>query len=111
MSRTQHFLDCGCKSCVNQLLVDIEKLEAKNAATKKRIQEMYAGDLSPESRLSGYIVIVKHLQERIANVSNDLNWYQKALEDIVKMKDSTMLRDIIDVVEQALNRPTSTTGA
>jgi len=27
MSRTQHFLDCGCKSCVKQLLKDIEDLE------------------------------------------------------------------------------------
>lgn len=35
MSRTQHFLDCGCQNCVNQLLEDIEKLEAEIAKLRE----------------------------------------------------------------------------
>ena len=34
MSRTQHFLDCGCQNCVDQLLEDISKLEEENADLK-----------------------------------------------------------------------------
>lgn len=35
MSRTKHFLDCHCVSCVNELLVDIEKIEAENEKLKE----------------------------------------------------------------------------
>lgn len=37
MSRTKHFLDCHCRSCVNELLKDIEKLEAENKKLKEKI--------------------------------------------------------------------------
>ena len=34
MSRTKHFLDCHCVSCVNELLRDIETLESENVKLK-----------------------------------------------------------------------------
>jgi len=53
----QHILSCEKHP--------IFKLEAENKRLKERIQKMYCGDLSPESRLNGYAVVVRNLQERL----------------------------------------------
>lgn len=47
-----------CPFCtITQLQAELEKL-------KERIKAMYVGDLSPESRLNGYKIIVKAEQKR-----------------------------------------------
>ena len=43
---------------------DYEKLEAETERLKERIQAMYVGDLSPESRLNGYKVVTEKLTAR-----------------------------------------------
>lgn len=47
MSRTKHFLDCHCQSCVNELLSDIEKFEAENTKLKEEL-EIAKGNLRYE---------------------------------------------------------------
>lgn len=37
MSHTKHFLDCCCRSCVNELLRDIEKLKAEHEKLKEEL--------------------------------------------------------------------------
>ena len=44
MSRQRHFLDCGCQSCVNDLLKDIDRqatqIKAKDKAMRRCIKSM-----------------------------------------------------------------------
>ena len=50
---------------LTELQDKIDRLAAENKRLKERIQKMYCGDLSPESRLNGYAVVVRNLQERL----------------------------------------------
>ena len=56
--------NCWCQDMNPRLEELVEQLQAENDELVKRIQKMYAGDLSPESRLAGYKVIVKATKKR-----------------------------------------------
>jgi hypothetical protein len=57
MSRKQHFLDCGCKKCVNDLLEDIDRLTTEvkagknlwvEAQTRRKFLALEVDDLQAE---------------------------------------------------------------
>lgn len=50
----------------------IELLKEDIRRLENRIRKMYAGSLSPESRLSGYKVVVGELQKRIKQLQAEL---------------------------------------
>lgn len=48
----------------------LERIEKKLAKMEARLGAMYKGDLSPESRLAAYAIIVESLQKRVAVLQN-----------------------------------------
>lgn len=53
-----HRVRFGCEDC------KFLSLQQRLAAAEKRIKDMYIDDLSPESRLAGYVVLVEKLEKR-----------------------------------------------
>ena len=53
-----------------------DELVDKNIRLKARIQKMCAGDLGPESRLSGYAVVTKNQRKTIAALEAELAAYR-----------------------------------
>ena len=70
---------CTTKADTKEIL----KLQAQATALEARLKNMYAGDLSPESRLAGYSVIVEAIKKKQNQLQAALAEKTEALEGIV----------------------------
>lgn len=58
-------------------------------AQQQRIKKMYAGDLSPESRLNGYKVVTAKLQERIEELKGEKVIIQPKRDEAIRFLNSS----------------------
>ncbi len=65
----------------------VRKLEEENEKYLSRINKMCAGDLSPESRLTGYSVVSKKLQEEVKYLRIKNGKLKDILEKMLKIKE------------------------
>ena len=80
MSRTSHTLDCGCRSCVNELLKDIDRLAAELDEEKgglKVLSEILINTQAERKRLQAENVSLKEIADLALDIHTRDKLYVK----------------------------------